>query len=50
MRSVTGNVRRETLDMDIDFIRYSLADDSIDRFVDTLNCIDGISLKNSGLF
>lgn len=49
MRSVTGNVRRATQDMDIDFIRYSLADDSIDRFVDTLNCIDGISFKRVGV-
>ena len=48
MRSVTGNIRRATQDMDIDFIRYSLADDSIDRFVDTLNCIDGISFKRVG--
>ena len=48
MRSVTGNIRRATQDMDIDFIRYSLADESIDRFVDTLNCIDGISFKRVG--
>lgn len=48
MRSVTGNVRRATLDMDIDFIRYSLSDSSIDRFVDTLNCLDGISFKRTG--
>lgn len=49
MRSVTGNVRRATQDMDIDFIKYSLADDSIDRFVDTLNCIDGILFKRVGV-
>jgi predicted nucleotidyltransferase component of viral defense system len=30
MRSITGNVRRATQDMDIDFIRYSLSDESID--------------------
>lgn len=48
MRSVTGNVRRATQDMDIDFIRYSLDDDSIDRFIDTLNCIDGIFIKRVG--
>lgn len=48
MRSITGNIRRATQDMDIDFIRYSLANDSIDRFVDTLNCIDGISFERTG--
>lgn len=48
MRSVTGNIRRATQDMDIDFIRYSLADDSIDRFVDTLNCLDGVTFKRVG--
>jgi hypothetical protein len=33
MRSITGNVRRATRDMDIDFIRYSLSDESIDIFI-----------------
>lgn len=48
MRSLTGNARRATQDMDIDFIRYSLADDSIDTFIDKINCIDGISIKRIG--
>lgn len=29
MRSITGNVRRATEDLDLDFIRYSLEDESI---------------------
>ena len=48
MRSKTGNIRRATQDLDIDFIRYSLEDESIDRFIDKLNCIDGISLQRHG--
>ncbi len=45
MRSKTGNIRRATQDIDIDFIRYSLDDDSIICFISKLNCIDGISFK-----
>lgn len=48
MRSITGNIRRATQDMDIDFIRYSLSDESIDRFVENLNCLDGIKIKRVG--
>ena len=33
MRSITGNVRRATQDMDLDFIRYSLSDESIREFI-----------------
>lgn len=29
MRSITGDARRATRDMDFDFIRYSLSDGSI---------------------
>ena len=29
MRSITGDARRATQDMDLDYIRYSLQDDSI---------------------
>lgn len=48
MRSKTGNIRRATQDLDIDFIRYSLADDSIDMLINKLNCIDGISIRRYG--
>ena len=44
MRSITNEVRRATQDMDIDFIRYSLADESIDLFIEKLNTIDGITI------
>ena len=48
MRSITNEVRRTTQDMDIDFIRYSLADESIDLFIEKLNTIDGISITRVG--
>ena len=40
MRSITGNIRRATQDMDIDFIKYSLSDEAIERFIEKLNCLD----------
>lgn len=45
MRSKSGNVRRATQDLDIDFIRYSLGDDSIDLFINKLNCLEGVLVK-----
>ena len=48
MRSKTGSIRRATQDLDIDFIRYSLADESIDMLISKLNCLDGISIKKYG--
>lgn len=48
MRCLTNNVRRATQDMDLDFIRYSLADESIDRFVSTLNSAGIVSIKRKG--
>lgn len=33
MRSKTKNIRRATQDLDIDFIKYSLSDSSIDLFI-----------------
>ncbi|MDO4499948.1 MAG: nucleotidyl transferase AbiEii/AbiGii toxin family protein [Erysipelotrichaceae bacterium] len=48
MRSMTNNIRRATQDMDIDFIRYSLSDDSIDMFVKKIDCLDGITIKRIG--
>lgn len=43
-----NNIRRATQDMDIDFIRYSLSDESVDSFVTKLNCIDGITITRVG--
>ena len=48
MRSKTNNVRRATQDLDIDFIKYSLADEAIDTFVSKLNCLDGIKISRIG--
>ena len=48
MRSITHNIRRATQDVDIDFIRYSLADDSIQRFVEKLNNIEGLRISLKG--
>ena len=48
MRGKTKNVRRATQDIDLDFIRYSLGDDSIDAFVSKLNCIEGLTIKRVG--
>ena len=48
MRSKTNNGRRATQDLDIDFIKYSLADESINIFIKKLNCLDGISITRIG--
>ena len=48
MRSKTGNVRRATQDLDLDFIKYSLADESIDAFVRKLNCIEDLTIRRTG--
>lgn len=48
MRNITGEKRRATRDMDFDFIRYSLDDDSIRRFVGKLNSLDGIKIAIDG--
>lgn len=48
MRSITKNIRRATQDIDIDFIRYALSDETIDLFVEKLNCINGIRIKRTG--
>jgi predicted nucleotidyltransferase component of viral defense system len=48
MRSITGNVRRATQDMDIDFIRYSLSDESIDVFIQKINCLSDITIERIG--
>lgn len=45
MRSITGNIRRATEDLDLDFTRYSLEDDSIRYFILKLNCLDGIRIE-----
>ena len=48
MRSLSGDARRATQDMDIDFIRYSLSDDSIDLFIKKINCLPGLTIERTG--
>ncbi len=48
MRSISKNVRRATQDIDLDFLRYSISEDSIRRFIDKINCLDGIKISIAG--
>ena len=48
MRELSNNIRRATKDLDMDFIKYSISDESIDLFIDQINCLEGISIKRYG--
>ena len=48
MRSITGNVRRATRDIDFDFIKYPIDEEAIRNFIKKLNCIEGITFQISG--
>lgn len=48
MSDFTEDIRRATMDMDIDFVKYPLDDDQIDVFVGRLNCIKGVAISRSG--
>ena len=49
MHSISKDKRRATRDMDIDFIKYSLGDDSIKEFINKLNNVnDGINISING--
>lgn len=48
MRSITGNVRRATRDIDFDFIKYPIDESAIREFVEKLNILEGIILEISG--
>lgn len=48
MRSITGDSRRATQDMDIDFIRYSISDESIHAFIRALDCLPDIHIVQTG--
>ena len=45
LRSISGEARRATQDLDLDLIRYSISDDSVRRFAERLNCIEGLTLR-----
>lgn len=49
MRSISNNSRRATQDIDFDFIKYSLADDSILAFIDKLNAVGIVEVKSTGV-
>ena len=48
MGSLTGDVRRATMDLDIDFVRRPLSDESVDGLVRLLNRLDGVSISRRG--
>lgn len=48
MRNIANDFRRATLDLDLDFVHYSLDDTSIQRFIEELNCIEGITIRIKG--
>ena len=48
MRSISGDSRRATQNLDLDFIRYSISDESISLFVEKLNCIEDLTIKLVG--
>lgn len=49
MHSISKDNRRATRDLDMDFIKYSLEDDSISNFILKLNAVkDGISIEIDG--
>ena len=49
MHSISKDMRRATRDMDLDFIKYSLEDNSIIRFIEELsNVDDGIKIEIDG--
>lgn len=49
MHSISKDNRRATRDIDLDFIKYSLEDDSINDFIEKLNLLnDGISIEIEG--
>lgn len=49
MHSVSNDIRRATTDLDLDFIKYSLDDGAINKFIKILNDVnDGINIKIMG--
>ena len=49
MHSISKDKRRATRDMDFDFIKYSLGDDSIKEFIKKLDDVkDGVSISING--
>ncbi|MGN1404983.1 MAG: nucleotidyl transferase AbiEii/AbiGii toxin family protein [Erysipelotrichaceae bacterium] len=47
MRNLSKNSRRATQDLDLDFIKYSISDESINTFISRINCLNNISISIS---
>lgn len=48
MRELTNDIRRATMDLDMDFIRYSISNESIDLFLDEVNCLNEVTIRRCG--
>jgi hypothetical protein len=48
MSGITKAVRRATMDMDVDFVSYSIGNAAIEKFVKRLNNLEGISISIRG--
>lgn len=48
MRSISNNIRRATIDLDFDLIKYPLTEEGIKSLIFALNGIDGIKLSIVG--
>ena len=49
IHSISKDLRRATRDLDLDFIKYSLDDDAIKKFIEELSLInDGIKMAVNG--
>ncbi|MCF0127550.1 MAG: nucleotidyl transferase AbiEii/AbiGii toxin family protein [Pseudobutyrivibrio sp.] len=44
MRNLSGSARRATQDIDLDFIKYSISDESLRAFVGKLNGVEGLAI------
>jgi hypothetical protein len=44
MRNISKNARRATQDIDLDFIRYSISEESIKTFIGKLYMMDGVNV------
>ncbi|MCF0141399.1 MAG: nucleotidyl transferase AbiEii/AbiGii toxin family protein, partial [Mogibacterium sp.] len=45
MRNLSGSVRRATQDLDLDFIKYSVSDESIRNFISKLNGTENLMVQ-----
>ena len=48
MSGISKDVRRATMDMDVDFVKYSISDAAIERFVKKLNSLEGVTISIRG--